>query len=240
MTWNVSIVEKVRRGHHRGAIELLRLSDCIRSWCFFCAFRGQVSTRLHGHFEEKCKQCWKHDEARGGGTKRSPKLHDMGRKWRRMSQNEAMAWKRRCRSIHTAGSVFPCQERKNRLDQKRKERATCTAYAVPLVIFGYGMLWSMMSFDGFEEEYIRWRSQVQNSANMISQVELAAIGQRYPNIDSVVAPVRILARFVQLGLKVPELPLLQLPCDLTGAWCFGGCFGTMSLDSQRHHAVHNE
>jgi hypothetical protein len=103
------------------------------------------------------------------------------------------------------------------LDQKRKEQATCTAYAVPLVIFGYGMLWSMMSFDGFEEEYIRWRSQVQNSANMISQVELAAIGQRYPNIDSVVAPVRILARFVQLGLKVPELPLLQLPCDLTGA-----------------------
>ena len=176
----------------------------------------------------------------GGGTKRSPKLHDMGRKRRRMSQNEAMAWKRRCRSIHTAGSVFPCQERKNRLDQKRKEQATCTAYAVPLVIFGYGMLWSMMSFDGFEEEYIRWRSQVQNSANMISQVELAAIGQRYPNIDSVVAPVRILARFVQLGLKVPELPLLQLPCDLTGAWCFGGCFGTMPLDSQRHHAVHNE
>lgn len=141
----------------------------------------------------------------------------MGRKRRRMSQNEAMAWKRGCRSIHTAGSVFPFQERKNRLDQKRKEQATCTAYAVPLVIFGYGMLWSMMSFDGFEEEYIRWRSQVQNSANMISQVELAAIGQRNPNVDSLVASVRILARFVQLGLKVPELPLLQLPCDLTGA-----------------------
>ena len=65
-------------------------------------------------------------------------MKDIAECWR-MVQNEWFGSAGVDQHQHMLQAQFCRQEKKNRLDQKRKEQATCTAYAIPLnLVMVYG------------------------------------------------------------------------------------------------------